>query len=574
MGAEHEMRARVVLERAQLLALARHLVAQGDDAQDAVHDTVAAALEQQEPPRSPSAWLRQVLRNRVRGAHRRQEIVERSLKLVVEPDGSGDPVAWLEHRRWLDALQDALDDLAEPYRGVVIRRFFEGMSPTEIAQADGDPPATIRWRIHEGLRRLRAHLDDRHGERAWCAAFLALPGVRTMAIPSTVKIGGALAILAIAVSVFAVQSADAPEASTPRVASDEASPDPSSATPANVAAAPAPAEPEPHAPPSTLSEPPPPGDRMELIADALDACIDDLGADRLRGVSRLELDMYTWTLRGGETQIEHIDLTTGRKLMFADEVDESTPVDAPGVTRHDELADCLAYTIDLERFPPMRDQLGRIAATHEHMHGPRGVVLQLDERGHVVREEEPEPLGLPEVEDEVGSDPEAAVVSRGLSVLGADWNEAQVRLVECGSYSCPFCRRSEKTVAAIRERHDDVAFAFLTMPNDAIGVVQATAAIAAERQDQAWAVHRALFAERPADREAVLALAKALELDVERFTRDLDDPEVLGEVARRRQVCLAAGAKGTPTFFVNGDLLVGEVGEEQMSAAIEAATAP
>ena len=67
-------------------------MAEGDDAQDAVHDTVQAALEQPESPRSPSAWLRQVLRNRVRGAHRRREIEERSLKLVAEPEGSGDPV--------------------------------------------------------------------------------------------------------------------------------------------------------------------------------------------------------------------------------------------------------------------------------------------------------------------------------------------------------------------------------------------------------------------------------------------------------------------------------------------------
>ena len=110
------------------------------------------------------------------------------------------------------------------------------------------------------------------------------------------------------------------------------------------------------------------------------------------------------------------------------------------------------------------------------------------------------------------------------------------------------------------------------MPSDAIGVLQATAAVAAERQDRAWETHRALFADRPGDRDAVLALAKALDLDVDRFTRDVDDPEVVHEVARRRQVCLAAGAKGTPTFFVNGDLLVGEVGAAQMSEAIDAAT--
>lgn len=33
----------------------------------------------------------------------------------------------------------------------------------EIARAQGIPAGTVRWRLSEGLRRLRAQLDEAHG---------------------------------------------------------------------------------------------------------------------------------------------------------------------------------------------------------------------------------------------------------------------------------------------------------------------------------------------------------------------------------------------------------------------------
>jgi hypothetical protein len=58
---------RLASERARLLALARALVHDPAEADDVVQEALAAALDRDEPLREPGPWLRQVLRNEVRG---------------------------------------------------------------------------------------------------------------------------------------------------------------------------------------------------------------------------------------------------------------------------------------------------------------------------------------------------------------------------------------------------------------------------------------------------------------------------------------------------------------------------
>jgi hypothetical protein len=69
-----------------------------------------------------------------------------------------------------------LRELEEPLRTAVLLRFFEGKTPSEIAAAQGVPAGTVRWRISEGLRRLRERLDERHGGQrdAWRALLIPL----------------------------------------------------------------------------------------------------------------------------------------------------------------------------------------------------------------------------------------------------------------------------------------------------------------------------------------------------------------------------------------------------------------
>jgi RNA polymerase sigma factor (sigma-70 family) len=152
-----------------------------------------------EPRGSMRPWLAQVLRNfRRKGlreeSRRRTREVGATLLQEDEVASTENLLARLELQRMVSEL---LRDLDEPYRTTVLRRFFEGHTPTEMARAQGIPAGTVRWRLNEGLRRLRARLDEAHGGNrdSWKAilvAPVAAPAARTgtkLSAPASVPVG-------------------------------------------------------------------------------------------------------------------------------------------------------------------------------------------------------------------------------------------------------------------------------------------------------------------------------------------------------------------------------------------------
>jgi len=75
---------------------------------------------------------------------------------------SAEELAILRERRQM--VVAAVRELPEVYRRTVALRYFAEMSGPEIAQAEGVEPGTIRWRLHEASKRLRAILQPRLGE--------------------------------------------------------------------------------------------------------------------------------------------------------------------------------------------------------------------------------------------------------------------------------------------------------------------------------------------------------------------------------------------------------------------------
>jgi RNA polymerase sigma-70 factor (ECF subfamily) len=158
--------------------LARALIHDGDDAEDIVQQ--ARVTSWRRPPRDPDrvrSWLGTVVRNLVKNRKRAEEIRQR---IEGELDAEADAVPSAErlaerleiHRE----LAEAVSRLAEPFREVVLLRYYEDLSSAEIARRLGEPPGTIRWRLKTGLERLRAALDERrNGDRtAWLAALVPL----------------------------------------------------------------------------------------------------------------------------------------------------------------------------------------------------------------------------------------------------------------------------------------------------------------------------------------------------------------------------------------------------------------
>ena len=156
------------------------------DADDMVQETWLAALRATPEAReSMRPWLSRVLHNARRklwreGTRRRNREIGASDLLDGQEVASTDTMlARLELQRMVGGM---VRDLDEPYRTTLLLRFYEGRTPADIAASQGIPAGTVRWRLNEGLRRLREQLDAAHGgdRDTWKAAVLVPP----LAVPT------------------------------------------------------------------------------------------------------------------------------------------------------------------------------------------------------------------------------------------------------------------------------------------------------------------------------------------------------------------------------------------------------
>nr|MDJ0976350.1 sigma-70 family RNA polymerase sigma factor [Planctomycetota bacterium] len=164
---------------AGMRALAGRLV-QGTEADDVTQDALLRALEKGERPAyAPAAWLRGIVRNVTR-ERRRSEGRRR-----VREDAWRREPRDIEVARAAERTEDqlriaqALNRLPAKYRSVVWLRYFGGHSPAQIAELLGEPPATIRTRLHRAMGLLRSDLDANYegGREGWKQALAPIAGL-------------------------------------------------------------------------------------------------------------------------------------------------------------------------------------------------------------------------------------------------------------------------------------------------------------------------------------------------------------------------------------------------------------
>ena len=91
----------------------------------------------------------------------------------------------------------------------------------------------------------------------------------------------------------------------------------------------------------------------------------------------------------------------------------------------------------------------------------------------------------------------------------------------------------------------------------------ALAARAAQAQGKFWEYHDLIYANQSSgnsggySEESLTALAEEAGLDVDRFRRDLESARYEAAVQADFEEGQGLGISGTPTFFINGSVLVG-----------------
>jgi protein-disulfide isomerase len=150
-------------------------------------------------------------------------------------------------------------------------------------------------------------------------------------------------------------------------------------------------------------------------------------------------------------------------------------------------------------------------------------------------------------------------VGDGDHVLGAE--QPELTLIEYGDFGCPFCFAASRPLQSLLDRYDSLRLVWRHFPDPEL---HPGADLAAELSELAavhgkfWEAHSLLLTGRGRfSTEDLLSLAERLDLDpaeVESAIRERAYRErVLVDVAGADR----AGVRGTPTFFVGGEQLVG-----------------
>ena len=84
----------------------------------------------------------------------------------------------------------------------------------------------------------------------------------------------------------------------------------------------------------------------------------------------------------------------------------------------------------------------------------------------------------------------------------------------------------------------------------------ARAALAANLQGKFWEFHSKLFEYCEVINDVKIQdIARELNLDMEKFTRDMESPTINGLITRDVNNGKQIGVSGTPTIFINGKIL-------------------
>ncbi len=159
---------------------------------------------------------------------------------------------------------------------------------------------------------------------------------------------------------------------------------------------------------------------------------------------------------------------------------------------------------------------------------------------------------------------------------------APVEMVMWGDFQCPFCRRFElTTLPALRERYvDSGQVRFVWRNFERYGPESQDAAVAvhcAGEQDKFWDYHQILYENQRGIGTGVFVranlqrFADELGLEATAFATCIEGLRYDAVISADKKLARSEGVNATPTFFINGEMIVGAQPTETFVDLIEAA---
>ena len=177
------------------------------------------------------------------------------------------------------------------------------------------------------------------------------------------------------------------------------------------------------------------------------------------------------------------------------------------------------------------------------------------------------------------NDPRPQVLREESHVLD-DGGPDAVTVVEFLDFECEACGAFYPVVEELRQKYDGqitYAVRYFPLPGHVNSMNAAIAAEAAAQQDEFEAMYQRLFETQAewgeaaeADPAVFRALAEEIGLDMAAYDEAVTDPATADRVRRDKSEGTFLGVEGTPTFFVDGQMLTLEKWGDLEKAIIEA----
>ena len=157
----------------------------------------------------------------------------------------------------------------------------------------------------------------------------------------------------------------------------------------------------------------------------------------------------------------------------------------------------------------------------------------------------------------------------GIVQIGDD--NAKNTIIEFMDYFCGYCKKVHPELLQIVNERDDTRLIFLQHPVlSESSKLLANMVVAANKQNKGIEFHNALFEiEGSLNNAKLQKIIEDLELNSAKLNIDMSKEELNNIVDISSFMASGSGARGTPTFFINEELVIGYISIDRIEALLK-----
>ena len=161
------------------------------------------------------------------------------------------------------------------------------------------------------------------------------------------------------------------------------------------------------------------------------------------------------------------------------------------------------------------------------------------------------------------------IPKEGIIQIGND--NAENTIIEFMDYFCGYCKKVHPELLEIANDREDTRIIFLQHPVlSESSKLLASMVVAANMQEKGLEFHNALFGiEGNLNNAKLQKIIEDLELNSAKLNIDMSKEEVKNIVDISSFMASGSGARGTPTFFINEELVIGYISIDRIEALLK-----